>query len=175
MTTRDWAHVVLTAVMGYPVVVLVMFVYRALGVSIEPFEDAFLVTAPVLGVVILDRWWQRRAADRNADIARGAAVTMHGSVRGEGQSLPTRWRRCRITLATDSLRVQPWHRPKAPWSSFSRDSLRIVRTARHEGWRRWVMTGFRVVACRDGDHTFELSVITEDVPGLLSRLNGAHD
>ncbi len=37
MTTRDWAHVVLTVVMAYPVVVLLMFVLRALGWGIEPF------------------------------------------------------------------------------------------------------------------------------------------
>jgi hypothetical protein len=55
MTTRDWAHVVLTAVMAYPVVVLFMFVFRALGLGIEPFKDALLVTSPALGVVMLDR------------------------------------------------------------------------------------------------------------------------
>ncbi|MBW3651260.1 MAG: hypothetical protein KY458_11905 [Actinobacteria bacterium] len=99
---------------------------------------------------------------------------MRGSFEGEGELLPTRWRMCRFDLTEYSLRVRPLYYPRSP-SSFSLDSLEVLGVGKHQGWRRWILTGLKVVACQDGLTTIELSVANEDLPGLMSRLNGAKE
>ncbi len=99
---------------------------------------------------------------------------MLGSFKGEGESLPTRWRMCRFDLTQDSLRVRPLYYPRSP-SSFSLDSLEVLSVGKHQGWRRWILSGLKVVACQDRLTTFELRVVNEDLPGLLSRLNAAKE
>ncbi len=174
MTARDWVHTVLQAVLAYPLLVLVLFLLRPLGSDIEPFEGALIGTGAAFGASIAERWRQNRATDRNACLAKGEAATMGGSFKGEGEPLPTRWRMCRFDLTEDSLRVRPLYYPRSP-SSFPLESLEVLGVGKHQGWRRWILAGLKVVACRDGLTTFQLSVVNEDLPGLLSRLNGAKE
>ncbi len=174
MTARDWVEVLLRVVLAYPLLVLMLFLLRPPGWDIEPFEGALFAAGPVFGVAIAERWRQNRARDRNARLAKGEAATMRGSFKGDGEPLPTRWRMCRFDLTQDSLRVRPLYYPRSP-SSFSLDPLEVLGIGKHQGWRRWILTGLRVVACRDGLTAFELSVMKEDLPGLLSRLNGAKE
>ncbi len=171
MTTRDWVHAVLSGVLAYPLLVAILFLLRLIGADIEPFEDAFAGIGPTIGVAVAERWRHNRAIDRNTRLARGEAATMRGSFRGTGEPSPNRWHICRFDLTRDSLRVRPLYYPRTP-SSFSLESVEVLEVGRHQGWRRRVMTGFTVVACRDGLTTFELSVSKEDVPGLLSRVDG---
>ncbi len=102
-------------------------------------------------------------------------ATIRGSFKGEREPLPTRWRICRFDLTEDSLRVRPLYYPRSPSPSFSLDSVEVLGVGRHQGWRRWILTGLKVVACRDGQTTFELSVMNEDLPGLLSRLDDSKE
>ncbi len=174
MTARDWVDAMLRVVLAYPLLVLLLFLLRPTGWDIQPFEDALAGVGPAFGVAIAERWRQNRATDRNARLAKGEAATMRGSFKGEGEPLPTRWRMCRFDLTQDSLRVRPLYYPRSP-SSFWLDSVEVLGVGKHQGWRRWILTGLKVVACRDGLTTFELSVLKEDLPGLLSRLNGASE
>ncbi len=171
MTARDWVEVVLRGVLAYPLLVLILFLLRPLGWDIEPLEDAFTGIGPAMGVSLAERWRQNRATDRNARFARGEAATMRGSFKGEREPLPTRWRISRIDLTEDSLRVRPLYFPRSPSPSFSLDSVEVLEVGRHQGWRRWTLTGLKVVTCRDGQTNFELSLMNEDLPGLLSRLD----
>ncbi len=175
MTARDWVEVVLRGVLAYPLLVLILFLLRPLGSDIEPFEGALIGTGPAIGTAIAERWRQNRATDRNARLAKGETATMRGSFKGEGEPLPTRWRMCRFDLTEDSLRVRPLYYPRSPSPSFSLDSVEVLGVGKHQGWRRWILTGLKVVACRDRQTTFELSVMSEDLPGLLSRLDGAKE
>ncbi len=170
MTTQDWVRAVLAGVLAYPLLVLILLLLRLVGADSEPFEDAAAGIGPAFGVAVAERWRHGRATDRNDRLARGEAATMRGSFKGAGEPLPNRWRICRLDLREDSLRVRPLYYPRIP-SSFALDSVEVLVVGKHQGWRRWVMTGFTMVACRDGWTTFELSVSKEDLPGLLSRLN----
>lgn len=172
MTARDWVEVVLKSVLAYPLLVLVLFLLRPFGSDIEPLEGALIGTGAGFGASIAERWRQNRATDRNARLAKGEAATMRGSFKGEGESLPTRWRMCRFDLTEDSLRVRPLYYPRSP-ASFSLGALEVLGVGKHQGWRRLILTGLKVVVCQAGPTTIELSVANEDLPGLLSRLNGA--
>lgn len=172
MTARDWVEVLLRVVLAYPLLVLMLFLLRPPGWNIEPFEGALFAAGPAFGVAIAERWRQNRARDRNARLAKGEAATVRGSCKGEGEPLPTRWRICRFDLTQDSLRVRPLYYPKSP-SSFSLDSLEVLGIGTHQGRRRWILTGLKVVTCQEGQTTFQLSVVIPELPGLLSRLNGS--
>lgn len=170
MTARDWIEAVLRGVLAFPPLVLILFLLRPLGWDIEPLEDAFTGIGPAVGVSLAERWRHNQARDRNARLARGQAATMRGSFKGESEPLPTRWRICRFDVKEGSLRVRPLYYPRRPSPSFSLDAVEVLAVGRHQGWRRWIVTGLEVVACREGQTTFELSVMKEDLPGLLSRL-----
>ncbi len=160
---------VLRAVLAYPLLVLLLLL-RLFGANIEPFEGAFVGIGPAFGAAVAERWRHNRTKDRNTRLAPGEATTMRGSFRGTGEPFPNRWRICLFDLTKDSLRVRPLYYQRTP-SSFSLESVEVLEVGRHQGWRRWAMTGLTVVACRDGLTTFELSVSKEDLPGLLSRLD----
>ncbi|HSH58842.1 MAG TPA: hypothetical protein VK988_04205 [Acidimicrobiales bacterium] len=142
MTTRDWVDAVLRAVLAYPLLVLLLFLLRLSGANIEPFEDAFVGIGPAFGAAVAERWRHNRTKDRNTPLARGEATTMRGSFRGTGEPFPNRWRICLFDLTKDSMRVRPLYYPRTP-SSFSLESVEVLEVGRHQGWRRWAMTGSR--------------------------------
>jgi hypothetical protein len=135
MTTRDWVHIVLTAMVVYPPMVALLFLVRLFFLEIEPFRDAVVVgLRPFVGVEIGQHWLQNRATGRKARLAQGVPATMRGSFQGrEGIALHSVTGQGCLDLTGDALRFRPLHFPRTPSPSFPLDSLEVLEVGHHQG------------------------------------------
>ncbi len=173
LTARDGIDLGLQALIAYPALVAFLFIVRLVRPDIEPFELAPTGVGAFVGSAVAERWRRNRAKDRNARLAKGGSASMRGSLKGGREPLPTRWRWGQVDLLADSLRFRPLYHPRNPVPTFPLESVEVLEVSRHRGWRKRIMTGFRVVRCLAGEASVELSVMKEDLPGLLSRLDPA--